>query len=215
MPGYGQSARPEWAREPRDLAILLLQALCRLGLSRVALVGLGFEEFVAAEMATMSPSAGSVVDINALRALAPLPRAPVPRPSRPKPPRRPPAGAAGTAHISLRARQPRPPGAVSGMLGARTAAVKRQMDRPGSAPMMFAWRRHDAVRRAREEPIWARRCWTQGARGQGSALTGHAGGIPRCRTPAAACRRATPSSRFLARTARTTGLARRRATRCG
>ena len=32
MPGYGQSARPEWAREPRDLAILLLQALPRLGL---------------------------------------------------------------------------------------------------------------------------------------------------------------------------------------
>ena len=27
MPGYGQSERPEWAREPRDLAILLLQAL--------------------------------------------------------------------------------------------------------------------------------------------------------------------------------------------
>jgi pimeloyl-ACP methyl ester carboxylesterase len=53
MPGYGQSARPEWAREPRDLAILLLQALTRLGLPRVALVGLGFGGFVAAEMATM------------------------------------------------------------------------------------------------------------------------------------------------------------------
>src|SRR4029453_12972616 len=35
MPGYGQSARPEWAREPRDLAILLLQALTKLGLPRV------------------------------------------------------------------------------------------------------------------------------------------------------------------------------------
>ena len=54
MPGYGQSARPEWAREPRDLGILLLQALARLDLARVALVGLGFGGFVAAEMATMS-----------------------------------------------------------------------------------------------------------------------------------------------------------------
>ena len=36
------------------------------------------------------------VDINALRALAPLPRAPVPRPSRPQPRTPPPAGAAGT-----------------------------------------------------------------------------------------------------------------------
>ena len=53
MPGYGQSARAEWAREPRDLAILLLQALSRLGLERPTLVGLGFGGFVAAEMATM------------------------------------------------------------------------------------------------------------------------------------------------------------------
>ena len=54
MPGYGQSARPEWAREPRDLGILLLQALTRLGLERVTLVGLGLGGFVGAEMATMS-----------------------------------------------------------------------------------------------------------------------------------------------------------------
>src|SRR5262249_56579156 len=53
MPGYGQSARPEWAREPRDLAILLLQALTRLDLPRVALVGLGLGGFVAAELGTM------------------------------------------------------------------------------------------------------------------------------------------------------------------
>ena len=38
-----------------------------------------------------------IVNINALRALAPLPRAPVPRPSRPQPRTPPPAGAAGTA----------------------------------------------------------------------------------------------------------------------
>src|SRR5262249_48361454 len=53
MPGYGQSARPDWAREPRDLAILLLQVLTRLELPRVALVGLGLGGFIAAEMATM------------------------------------------------------------------------------------------------------------------------------------------------------------------
>jgi pimeloyl-ACP methyl ester carboxylesterase len=53
LPGYGQSERPEWAREPRDLGILMLQALQKLGLNGVHLVGLGFGGFVAAEMATM------------------------------------------------------------------------------------------------------------------------------------------------------------------
>jgi pimeloyl-ACP methyl ester carboxylesterase len=53
MPGYGQSARPEWAREPRDLAILVLQAMTKLGLPSATVVGLGFGGFVAAEMATM------------------------------------------------------------------------------------------------------------------------------------------------------------------
>ncbi|MBI5948311.1 MAG: alpha/beta hydrolase [Chloroflexi bacterium] len=56
MPGYGQSERPEWAREPRDLAILMNAAIDRLGLTGVTLVGLGFGGFVAAEMATMNPS---------------------------------------------------------------------------------------------------------------------------------------------------------------
>ncbi len=54
MPGYGQSERPEWAREPRDLAILLNELLDRLELDQVTLVGLGFGGFVAAEMATMN-----------------------------------------------------------------------------------------------------------------------------------------------------------------
>ena len=54
MPGYGQSERPAWAREARDLAILLLQGLDKLGLaSGLSLVGLGFGGFVAAEAATM------------------------------------------------------------------------------------------------------------------------------------------------------------------
>jgi len=54
MPGYGQSTRPEWAREARDIAILLGQALDKLGLEKVALAGFGFGGFVAAEFATMA-----------------------------------------------------------------------------------------------------------------------------------------------------------------
>ena len=53
LPGYGQSERPEWAREPRDLAILLHRALDRLGLDRVTAVGLGLGGWVAAEMAVL------------------------------------------------------------------------------------------------------------------------------------------------------------------
>jgi pimeloyl-ACP methyl ester carboxylesterase len=56
LPGYGASERPEWARSPRDLAILTLQLLDRLEVRDVVLVGLGFGGFVAAEMATMNPS---------------------------------------------------------------------------------------------------------------------------------------------------------------
>jgi len=54
LPGYGRSARPAWARHPRDLAILMLQALEQLEVRRVTLVGLGFGGWVAAEMATMA-----------------------------------------------------------------------------------------------------------------------------------------------------------------
>jgi pimeloyl-ACP methyl ester carboxylesterase len=56
MPGYGQSERPEWARDPRDIAIMMLQALDRLGLQGVTLLGTGLGGFVAAEMATMNRS---------------------------------------------------------------------------------------------------------------------------------------------------------------
>lgn len=56
MPGYGQSERPEWAREPRDLAILMLQALDRLDLRDIVLVGFGLGGFIAAEAATMNRS---------------------------------------------------------------------------------------------------------------------------------------------------------------
>ena len=56
LPGYGGSERPAWAREPRDLAILVGRVLDRLELRDVALVGLGFGGFVAAELATANPS---------------------------------------------------------------------------------------------------------------------------------------------------------------
>jgi pimeloyl-ACP methyl ester carboxylesterase len=56
LPGYGKSDRPDWARSPRDLAIIVHHLLDRLDLSGVTLVGLGFGGFVAAEMATMHQS---------------------------------------------------------------------------------------------------------------------------------------------------------------
>ncbi len=56
MPGYGRSERPEWARTPRDLAILLNGLLRELDLDGVHLVGLGIGGWVAAEMATMNES---------------------------------------------------------------------------------------------------------------------------------------------------------------
>ena len=54
LPGYGQSERPEWARDPRDIAILLHQMLDKLGHGAVPIVGLGFGGWIAAEMATMN-----------------------------------------------------------------------------------------------------------------------------------------------------------------
>lgn len=54
LPGFGHSERPDWAREPRDLAILMHQLVVRMELNDLTLVGLGFGGFVAAEMATMN-----------------------------------------------------------------------------------------------------------------------------------------------------------------
>src|SRR5579875_2696000 len=42
MPGYGQSERPDWARDPRDIAIRIGRLIDRLGLQRMTLVELGF-----------------------------------------------------------------------------------------------------------------------------------------------------------------------------
>ena len=55
LPGYGQSTLPDWAREPRDLAVVLLQALRKAGIGQVDLVGLGLGGWVAAEAAVMCP----------------------------------------------------------------------------------------------------------------------------------------------------------------
>lgn len=55
LPGYGQSERPEWARDVRDLAELLHRGLDRMGLDQVSCIGLGFGGWVAAEMAVMRP----------------------------------------------------------------------------------------------------------------------------------------------------------------
>jgi pimeloyl-ACP methyl ester carboxylesterase len=55
LPGFGRSQRPEWARSPRDEAILLHQLMAELDLDQIHVVGLGFGGWVAAEMATMNP----------------------------------------------------------------------------------------------------------------------------------------------------------------
>jgi pimeloyl-ACP methyl ester carboxylesterase len=56
-PGYDGSARPDWLRNVRDLAVLYQGLLAEQGLEGVTLVGLGFGGWVAAEMAAMSPRA--------------------------------------------------------------------------------------------------------------------------------------------------------------
>lgn len=54
LPGYGKSERLEWARHPRDLALVLQGLLDELGIDSCILVGLGFGGWLAAEMAPMN-----------------------------------------------------------------------------------------------------------------------------------------------------------------
>jgi pimeloyl-ACP methyl ester carboxylesterase len=56
-PGYGKSERPQWLRSVRDVAVIYQWLLSDLGIERASLVGLGFGGWVAAEMATMAPTA--------------------------------------------------------------------------------------------------------------------------------------------------------------
>jgi pimeloyl-ACP methyl ester carboxylesterase len=56
-PGYGRSERPQWLRSVRDVAVMYQWLLGDLGIERTSLVGLGFGGWIAAEMATMAPTA--------------------------------------------------------------------------------------------------------------------------------------------------------------
>jgi pimeloyl-ACP methyl ester carboxylesterase len=56
-PGWGKSERPQWMRSVRDIAAAHSWLLGDLGLSDVSLVGLGFGGWIAAEMASQSPTA--------------------------------------------------------------------------------------------------------------------------------------------------------------
>ena len=52
LPGYGRSARPEWARNVRDLVALAGLTLDELDLPQASVVGLAFGGYLAAELAT-------------------------------------------------------------------------------------------------------------------------------------------------------------------
>jgi pimeloyl-ACP methyl ester carboxylesterase len=54
-PGYSRSPRPDWMRSVRDIAVVYRGLLSQLNVQKVALVGLGFGGWIAAEMASMAP----------------------------------------------------------------------------------------------------------------------------------------------------------------
>src|ERR1700733_12429537 len=55
-PGWGKSERPQWLRHPRDIGAIYSWLLAELGLPGASLVGLGFGGWIAAEMASQSPT---------------------------------------------------------------------------------------------------------------------------------------------------------------
>jgi pimeloyl-ACP methyl ester carboxylesterase len=55
-PGYSRSARPDWMRSTRDIAVIYRGLLSELELGDATLVGLGFGGWIAAEMASMAPA---------------------------------------------------------------------------------------------------------------------------------------------------------------
>jgi pimeloyl-ACP methyl ester carboxylesterase len=67
-PGYDGSARPDWMRSVRDVAVVYQSLLAERDLARdLTLVGLGFGGWIAAEMATMAPRAfGRLVLVGAM-----------------------------------------------------------------------------------------------------------------------------------------------------
>ena len=56
-PGWGKSERPHWLRHPRDIAAMYSWLLADLNATDVSLIGLGFGGWIAAEMASQSPTA--------------------------------------------------------------------------------------------------------------------------------------------------------------
>ena len=71
LPGYGQSERPEWARDARDIALLVGRLLDNMGLEQIILVGLGIGGFIAAELATMEPHRISLLTLIGAAGLQP------------------------------------------------------------------------------------------------------------------------------------------------
>ena len=53
LPGYGKSDRPDWARHPRDLAMLLRAWLTKLGADPAHVIGAGYGGWIASELAAM------------------------------------------------------------------------------------------------------------------------------------------------------------------
>jgi len=56
-PGYDGSARPEWLRSVRDVAVVYHRLIAERDLGPLTLIGLGFGGWIAAEMAAMAPPA--------------------------------------------------------------------------------------------------------------------------------------------------------------
>ena len=54
LPGWGGSTRPAWARDPRDIAILMGHFLDHVAPGGATVVGLGLGGFIAAELATIN-----------------------------------------------------------------------------------------------------------------------------------------------------------------
>jgi pimeloyl-ACP methyl ester carboxylesterase len=54
-PGYGESPRPDWVRNIRDIAVIHRAVLGKLKLQQATLLGLGYGGWIAAEMATFAP----------------------------------------------------------------------------------------------------------------------------------------------------------------
>ncbi len=54
-PGFGKSERPEWMRSVRDMAMVYQWLFAKLRLDRIAVIGLGFGGWIAAEIAMMCP----------------------------------------------------------------------------------------------------------------------------------------------------------------